>query len=302
MGTDLQTSRRVIVETLHDTLLSDENAVNAVRNEIELSRKLQSDTFMSFIDSVNDNNRIFLIWKHVDASLLTNNPSLELLTDRDLCKFIARIVKALDSAHRKGIIHGALSTDSILVTPTLSPIIIGFPLPGASVETDPGTQGGVSAYAAAAPEIFRGEPIDETCDWYSIGVIARHLLRDAHEHQRMTALSNTHFASLYKRNEETQAAVTIIENLSSHDKDQRRSSAELICDASFVDSLATPIHGTPAIDIEKKVARRIKRQYKHRGNNREKMLSTLIFMGRVTAVLAGAGIILALLYLLFQPQ
>lgn len=267
LGENIDTHERVIIETVHDTMLDNDSAIMGLKYEIELSKKLSEPYFMGYIDTVTQGSRLFLIWKYVDATPLTNNEAISKLTFRQICIFISKATQALIVAHRKGVIHGALSTDVILITPTLEPIIIGFMVPGVEPITDPGILGGISAYRAAAPELFQGEQFDESCDFYSLGVIANFVLHSI----------NPKYIDNSRK--ETVDTISLISRLRNSDRYVRILSAERIADTSFLDEMATPPSGNEAIVLSKKEIRRVKKstaEYKPRNENRQMLYSFFI--------------------------
>jgi serine/threonine protein kinase len=293
------TGERVILETLHDTVMSDEKALGSIRNEIALSQKLSGENFMHCLETFYFDNRLFLSWKYIDAQPLSSNPSLSRLTERDICRFIGLVVRALDFAHRRGIIHGALSTDNILITPTMTPIITGFPMPDQPIETDPGISHGISAYKAAAPELFDGSPFSEASDWYSVGVIARYMFHELRQAHQAQGLSPTALASLTARNQETLTARTTIESLSHRDEEVRTLSAAVICSPEFLDMLSTPAHGNPVVTVDKRNARKIKSRYRQ---SKKKVIADTSYLpvaGKVLIIVGSAMFILWLLSEIF---
>lgn len=263
LGQDLHSNERVVVETLHETMVNDPDSLLSLKYEIDLSEKLNGPNFATFIDSFTQDGRLYLVWKYIDAQALSNNRSLQELTPRDVCQFAALTVRALMDAHKSGVIHGALSTDTILITPQLEPVIIGFSVPGNDPATDPGILNGVSAYACAAPELFQGESIDESCDFYAVGMIAKFLfsLVDKSDAEKLIKRDKTQVIEGLNTFE-IDSARELILGLISSQRAFRLQSAERIADVSFLDSMATPPAGNEVVNISKKEIRQIKRELK----------------------------------------
>ena len=294
IGLDIKTNSRVIIDTLHDSMLESPTAIATLRYEIELSNKLNGPYFMGVIDSFTENNRLFVIWKYIDAQPLSHNESLNNLNPRDISRFTARLIRALATAHEKGTIHGAISTDAILITPQLEPVITGFSLPGVEPITDPGVEGGISAYRAAAPELFHGEPIDESCDFYSVGVIAQYLfslIDESSENNPNSYEQSGPFRPIKPIDSaEIDRAKSLIRGLTSTSREYRIQSALQLADPSFLDSLSTPAGGNEVIKISKKELRSIKRGLKPPKPPRSDQTEILIAVSIKAAIIAAAAL------------
>lgn len=299
LGTDTKRKVRVILETLHDTVVNDPQALKGIRYEIELSQRLDSPFFMQFIEAVKQNDRVILVWQYGDAEILTNNSSIHTLTERDLCRFVGLTVKALIFAHSKGVIHGSLSTDNILITSSMTPIITGFPIPGALIETDPGTHGGVSAFKAHAPELLQGAAIDESCDFYSLGIIALYLFRIHDQYQSAKKRHPTQLARQFYRSQETNSALKLTQGLCNRDRQTRVQSAMAIADPSFFDAMSTPAHGTQVVALSKKEIRQVKKSYKIKVKGYSRLPEILGAVWKFLGAIAIALAIIAFLYAIF---
>lgn len=290
IGQDLLSNERIVIETLHEAMVSDPNALMSLRYEIDLSEKLNGPNFASFLDSFTKDGHLYLVWKYIDGQVLSNNNSLKELTPRDVCKFVALTIQALKHAHKNGVIHGALSTDNILITSQLEPVIIGFSVPGSDPITDPGTLNGVSAYACAAPELFQGESIDESCDYYAIGIIAKFLFSlvdktqtaDSPVHKKTPAIAGLNTF-------EIDSARELIAGLIADQRDLRIQSAARIADDSFLDSMSTPPGGNEIINLSRKEIRQLKKGLKPTKPPRSDQTNILIAVSlRVLAIVTVA--------------
>lgn len=185
-------------------------------------------------------------------------------------------------------VHGAISTDAILVTPSLEPIITGFSMPGASPTTDPGMTVGVGPYQACAPELLRGEPIDASCDFYAVGIIARYLFDNS-----TTIKSDSRSTEKHARQ--------LIAQLCSSDRSLRVIAAERIMDPTFLDDMITPAQGMETVSISRSKSRKIRNQY-HRRTKAPIVQNDATKMYIATAIRAIIIIVIALfmLYLLVQ--
>ncbi len=276
IGQRIHDGERVIIETLHESLTNDDVAMNAIRYEVELAERLNEPYFMGVIDSFTTDGLFYIIWRYVDATPLTRNSSLVELSTNQIMVLIADIVKALDIAHKKGVVHGALSTDAILVTPELEPIIIDFAVPGVELTTDPGVEGGISVYRACAPELFHGEALDASCDFYALGVIAQFLLSNADEQRQIeTQKMGAQSAVRSKETPVLLRARTLIGSLTSSHREIRRDCAGRILDPTFLDAMVTPPQGHEIVSVNRKQARSVKRLYKTQTNQTDYSVSKI---------------------------
>jgi Nif-specific regulatory protein len=115
--------------------------------------------------------------------------TLEYLDGKDLSRFhpseirgflpdlIAQLARALDYIHARGVLHRDLKPQNILMLPRPSAEgtgeylvkLMDFGLARLADQTDQAGAAGTLAYSA--PEVFRGERVDERADLYSLGVV-----------------------------------------------------------------------------------------------------------------------------------
>jgi len=294
LGFDKTTNLPVVIETLIDSIANDQNALDAVALEVEVSKKLKSPYFVDYIGSFVEKGKSNYVFSFVDAEPLSTANSLNTLSTRDICSFISKSAKAIALAHSLGIIHGALSSDSILITPSNEPVIIGFNTHWIEPITDPGILHGVSQYTCAAPELFEGAPIDASCDFYALGKIAEFMFSSAGANQPQPTTPE----SL-----EIIRAKEVILSLRSLDRQHRFSAAQLLFDPDFLGSMCTPPQGNARLDLSKKEIRKIRKNLRKGKENLRKPMNdqTRIFMGvaiRTVAILiVGLGALLLILKL-----
>ncbi|MFN8016482.1 MAG: hypothetical protein U0R17_07780 [Acidimicrobiia bacterium] len=277
--------KHVIIEIFDSAQLQDTQTLNNLKNEISISKKLKSRYFMNYINSFELENKFYVVWDYIDVAKIIDNKSLVNLSHRDMYLFISKLLKAIAIAHNSGVIHGTLSSESILITPSLEPIIVGFLTPGVLASTDPGFTRGPNAYTCAAPELFEGTPIDESCDYYSIGVIAKFLLNQIDMKTKTSRKSNT--APV-----EIQRAESLVNALTSLSREERLKSAELLIDESFLHSLSTPAGGIEKIKISKRKARKIRRSLKPSKPRNDRTLILIAVLIKASIAIAVALLIL----------
>ena len=287
---DLTNNKKVIIESFDITQLQDPGTVNNINYQIEVCKTLNNPYFMRYLSSFKNNNSFYIVWDYVDVSKIFDNKSLDKLSHRDMYVFISKVLRALDHAHKCGVIHGTLSTDSILITPSLEPIIIGFLTPGVVASTDPGISRGPNSYDCAAPELFTGERIDESCDFYSIGIISKYLLSQIDTRTQVSRISSSIPA-------EIQRAQQLVNKLTSTARQERIQSAIYLIDDDFLHSLSTPAGGVEKIKVSKRKSRKMRKALKTKKPMNDR---TAIFMA--IAVKASVIALIAILVLLLFTQ
>ncbi len=107
-------------------------------------------------------------------SILASDPFLSLPAVQSI---LEQVAMALDGAHAAGVVHGALSTRSILITPKGDAVVADVGL-AASFEHAGAREAAhdASTLPYASPEAVRNERATEASDQYSLGVVAYELL------------------------------------------------------------------------------------------------------------------------------
>ena len=99
-----------------------------------------------------------------------------ILPQAEAAELILQAAAGLQEIHRVGLLHGNLSPETILVTPTASgrPLVklirLGFVQNGAE------SAGDHAGIRYAAPERLAGETLDQRSDVFSLGAVLHHLL------------------------------------------------------------------------------------------------------------------------------
>ncbi len=169
--------RQVILKVLTPHRRSPENIVRLTR-EAQTIGALQDPRVPRVYESGQVEDYCYIALEHSEGKSLA-----DLLEERRRVPFdlettlriIGQVAEVLDAAHAKGIIHGNLKPDDILITGDQDVRLFGFgetdPLPGVATETR------TAAARYMAPEQFEEEgSVDQRADVYALGVLLYEML------------------------------------------------------------------------------------------------------------------------------
>jgi tetratricopeptide (TPR) repeat protein/tRNA A-37 threonylcarbamoyl transferase component Bud32 len=184
--------RRVALKVLPPERLGSSSARERFRREASLASRLEHPGIATVYGAGVEGERLWIAMRFVDGKTLSQaiaaaqrsgavcaelpgsggDARARLLA---LAACIARVARALHSAHEQGVVHRDLKPSNIIVAPDGSPVLLDFGL--ASTEefenqqlTRTGEMAGTPAYLA--PELLSGGRArpDVQCDVYSLGV------------------------------------------------------------------------------------------------------------------------------------
>jgi eukaryotic-like serine/threonine-protein kinase len=193
---DTVLERSVAVKLLAEHLAEDDAFVARFRREALAAAKLMHPNVVQVFDSGEDpsTDRHYIVMEYVDgpscADLLREYKRLEV----DQTVAIARdACRALDYAHRAGVIHRDVKPGNLLVaTESDTTKLADFGIAKAAEQTRITQVGSVLGTAAyLSPEQARGEEAGPESDVYSLGVCAYQFLtgRLPHEYSSLTELA-----------------------------------------------------------------------------------------------------------------
>jgi beta-lactam-binding protein with PASTA domain len=170
---DLDLQRTVAVKVLHGTLALDPAFLKRFRAEAQLAAGLAHPHIVTVHDWGDDDGVPFLVMEHLGGGSLRAmlergrrlSPSQALMVGLEACK-------ALDFAHRRGLVHRDIKPANLLFGTDGRLRIADFGLARAIAEaawTEPsGVVLGTARYAS--PEQAKGEPVDGRSDVYSLAL------------------------------------------------------------------------------------------------------------------------------------
>lgn len=183
----VSTGRRVAIKVLLDSAVADSGARRRFEREVELVARLQHPDIVPVIDSGVHVGKYYLVMDYIDGRPLDRAVHDDRSSPRDILRLVARIARAVDYAHQRGVLHRDLKPTNILVDRDGAPHLLDFGLAKAILPSDvaapvemslsePG--GFVGTLGYAAPEQVAGahQEVSVRSDVYSLGAVAYSLL------------------------------------------------------------------------------------------------------------------------------
>jgi tetratricopeptide (TPR) repeat protein len=197
---DLIVGGTIALKTLRDELSASADAVDGLRREIALARKVTHANVCRLHDVGEHAGRVFLTMEllagtTLAAHLATSGP----LPVEELDRISAQLVTGLGALHAAGIVHGDFKTSNVMLVDGRA-VITDFGLARATTERDPQVTSdaalrGTPAYMA--PEQVEGRPPTPASDIYALGVVLFELATGRVPFREDTALA-TATARLHK--------------------------------------------------------------------------------------------------------
>jgi serine/threonine-protein kinase len=185
--------RQVALKMILAGDLAAPTAVQRFRFEAETVASLDHPNIVPIYDVGEDNNRHFFTMKLIDGSSLTRHVQ-RLKDDPDAAAdLVATVARAVDYAHRRGLLHRDLKPANILIDGHGRPHVTDFGLAkwvnnAVSLNTESGIAVGTPSYMA--PEQAGGphKALTTAADVYSLGAILYELLSGRPPFKEETAL------------------------------------------------------------------------------------------------------------------
>jgi serine/threonine-protein kinase len=171
---DVTLRRRVAVKVLHPSLAGDDGFLRRFRAEAQVVASLRHPNILTVYDWGEDGDSPYLVMELLEGgSLRALLDRGVLLTPEQAAAVGADAARALDYAHRRGLVHRDIKPANLIFDEEGRVTVADFGLARALAEatwTEPtGAVVGTARYAA--PEQVRGEKLDSRADVYSLALL-----------------------------------------------------------------------------------------------------------------------------------
>lgn len=170
--------RIVAVKILKEEFTHDEDFVRRFKNESKAIAVLSHPNIVKVYDVSFGDKLQYIVMEYVDGITLKEYIQKQgIITWNDAVFFISQILKALQHAHDKGIVHRDVKPQNIILLPTGNIKVTDFGIARFSrTETKTLTENAIGSVHYISPEQAKGEFTDERADIYSLGVVFYEML------------------------------------------------------------------------------------------------------------------------------
>ncbi|HUJ65560.1 MAG TPA: PASTA domain-containing protein [Acidimicrobiales bacterium] len=171
---DVSLGRRVAIKVLHPALAGDEGFLRRFRAEAQVVASLRHPNILTVFDWGEDGGSPYLVMELLEGgSLRALLDQRVLLTPEQAAAIGSDAARALDYAHRRGLVHRDIKPANLIFDDEGRVTVADFGLARALAEatwTEPaGAVVGTARYAA--PEQVRGEKLDSRADVYALALV-----------------------------------------------------------------------------------------------------------------------------------
>ena len=169
----------VAVKVLRQELMHDPDLVRRFKNESKAISLLNHPNIVKVYDVSVSEKLQYIVMEYVDGMTLREylNERGGRLTSRETVHFISQILKALDHAHRNGVVHRDIKPQNIMLMDNGQLRMMDFGI--ARISRAENQLSGGKAMGSVhyiSPEQAKGDETDFTSDIYSVGVMMYEML------------------------------------------------------------------------------------------------------------------------------
>ena len=169
----------VAVKVLRREFMHDPDLVRRFKNESKAISLLNHPNIVKVYDVSVSENLQYIVMEYVDGMTLREylNERGGKLTSRETVHFISQILKALDHAHRNGVVHRDIKPQNIMLLDNGQLRMMDFGIARISRAENQLTGGkAMGSVHYISPEQAKGDETDFTSDIYSVGVMMYEML------------------------------------------------------------------------------------------------------------------------------
>lgn len=175
---DLSEEKIVAVKILKNEFLGSEDFLRRFRNESKAIALLSHPNIVRIFDVGFTDKIQFIVMEYIDGITLTEYIERQgVLKWRDALHFVTQILRALQHAHDRGIVHRDIKSQNVMLLPDGTIKVMDFGIARFNRETNKTiSEKAIGSVHYISPEQARGEMTDEKSDIYSVGVMLYEML------------------------------------------------------------------------------------------------------------------------------
>lgn len=175
---DITEDRVVAVKILKNEFMGSEDFIRRFRNESKAIALLSHPNIVKIYDVGFTDKLQFIVMEYIDGIALTEYISKQgVLKWKDVVHFTMQILKALQHAHDRGIVHRDIKPQNVMLLSDGTIKVMDFGIARFNRETDKTmSEKAIGSVHYISPEQARGDVTDERSDIYSIGIMMYEML------------------------------------------------------------------------------------------------------------------------------
>jgi len=173
-------NRDVAIKVLSTQLTDDPDIVRRFERESMVVANLSHPNIVHIIDKGKTGNRYYFVMDYIDGTSLREVIDTDKVSLKNKCEMIIQVCKALDYAHKNGIIHRDIKPANILIDRQGNALVADFGI--AQIVSTPETEMtasdivmGTMSYMSPEQKISSTN-VDQTTDIYALGIIIYEIL------------------------------------------------------------------------------------------------------------------------------
>lgn len=175
---DITEDRVVAVKILKNEFMGSEDFIRRFRNESKAIALLSHPNIVKIYDVGFTDKLQFIVMEYIDGIALTEYISKQgVLKWKDVVHFTMQILKALQHAHDRGIVHRDIKPQNVMLLSDGTIKVMDFGIARFNRETDKTmSEKAIGSVHYISPEQARGDVTDERSDIYSVGIMMYEML------------------------------------------------------------------------------------------------------------------------------
>lgn len=175
---DITEDRTVAVKIMKNEFIGSEDFIRRFRNESKAIALLSHPNIVKIFDVGFTEKLQFIVMEYIDGITLTDYIAKNgVLKWKDVVHFTMQILKALQHAHDRGIVHRDIKPQNVMLLEDGTIKVMDFGIARFNRETDKTmSEKAIGSVHYISPEQAKGDVTDERSDIYSVGVMMYEML------------------------------------------------------------------------------------------------------------------------------